>query len=182
MPVDPDLFRGTLSNWASGVTVVTSRRGEDVRGMTASAFCSVSLDPPLVLVCVDKSAIFHDFVSKSGTFAINMRLMGGSLGDSVRTAYLLCRSADALEDSWRGDAGEIRDRFGGLVAAIDGQEAAARQLASRAARSAAGRPDLELVRVESRVEHGGALDLGEVGVLAVHPEQRHARDAGALLV
>ena len=81
----------------------------------------------------------------SRTFAINMRLMGGSLGDSVRTAYLLCRSADALEDSWRGDAGEIRDRFGGLVAAIDGQEAAARQLASRAARSAAGRPDLELV-------------------------------------
>ena len=72
MPVDPDLFRGTLSNWASGVTVVTSRRGEDVRGMTASAFCSVSLDPPLVLVCVDKSAIFHDFVAKSGTFAINM--------------------------------------------------------------------------------------------------------------
>ena len=73
MPVDPDLFRGTLSNWASGVTVVTSRRGEDVRGMTASAFCSVSLDPPLsVLVCVDKSAIFDNFVAKSGTFAINM--------------------------------------------------------------------------------------------------------------
>jgi flavin reductase (DIM6/NTAB) family NADH-FMN oxidoreductase RutF len=72
VPVDPDLFRGTLSNWASGVTVVTSRAGDDVRGMTASAFCSLSLDPPLVLVCVDKSAIMHDFMVKSNHFAINM--------------------------------------------------------------------------------------------------------------
>jgi flavin reductase (DIM6/NTAB) family NADH-FMN oxidoreductase RutF len=72
VPVDPDLFRGTLSSWASGVSVVTSRLGEDVRGMTASAVCSVSLDPPLVLVCVDRAAIFHDFVDKSGVFAINI--------------------------------------------------------------------------------------------------------------
>jgi flavin reductase (DIM6/NTAB) family NADH-FMN oxidoreductase RutF len=72
VPVDPDLFRGTLASWASGVTVVTSRLGDDIRGMTASAFCSLSLDPPLVLVCVDKSAIMHDFMAKSQIFAINV--------------------------------------------------------------------------------------------------------------
>ena len=72
MAVDPDLFRGTLSTWASGVTVVTCRHGNDVRGMTASAFCSVSLDPPLILVCVDKSAIFYEFISKAGSFAVNI--------------------------------------------------------------------------------------------------------------
>jgi flavin reductase (DIM6/NTAB) family NADH-FMN oxidoreductase RutF len=72
VPVHPDLFRGTLANWASGVTVVTSRRGEDVRGMTASAVCSVSLDPPLVLVCIDRSAIMHDFVAESHVFALNI--------------------------------------------------------------------------------------------------------------
>ncbi len=72
MPVDPDLFRGTLSSWASGVTVVTSRWGDDIRGMTASAFCSLSLEPPLVLVCVDKGAIMHDFVTRSHIFAINI--------------------------------------------------------------------------------------------------------------
>jgi flavin reductase (DIM6/NTAB) family NADH-FMN oxidoreductase RutF len=72
VPVDPDLFRGTLAYWASGVTVVTSRRGQDVRGMTASAVCSVSLDPPLVLVCIDKTAIMHDFVAQSGVFALNI--------------------------------------------------------------------------------------------------------------
>jgi flavin reductase (DIM6/NTAB) family NADH-FMN oxidoreductase RutF len=72
VPVDPDLFRGTLAYWASGVTVVTSRRGQDVRGMTASAVCSVSLDPPLVLVCIDKTAIMHDFVEQSRVFALNI--------------------------------------------------------------------------------------------------------------
>jgi flavin reductase (DIM6/NTAB) family NADH-FMN oxidoreductase RutF len=72
VPVDPDLFRRTLSNWASGVTVVTSRWGNDIRGMTASAFCSLSLNPPLVLVCIDKSAIMHDFVAQSHIFAVNI--------------------------------------------------------------------------------------------------------------
>ena len=72
MPVDPDLFRGTLSYWASGVTVITSRRGDEVRGMTASAFSSVSLNPPLVLVCVDRAANTLDFIEKSGVFAVNI--------------------------------------------------------------------------------------------------------------
>ena len=72
MPVDPDLFRGTLSNWASGVTVVTSRHDDELRGMTASAFCSLSLEPPLVLVCIDRSAIMHEVVAKSHVFAINI--------------------------------------------------------------------------------------------------------------
>lgn len=81
----------------------------------------------------------------SRTFAINIRLLAGSLGESVRTAYLLCRSADALEDSWRGDAAEIRARFGELVEAIEGGESAARDLARRAAAAAGGRADLDLV-------------------------------------
>jgi len=81
----------------------------------------------------------------SRTFAINIRLLGGSLGDSVRTAYLLCRSADALEDSWGGTPAEIRGRFGLLVAAVGGDPAAARELAGRAAAAAAGRADLDLL-------------------------------------
>jgi flavin reductase (DIM6/NTAB) family NADH-FMN oxidoreductase RutF len=72
VPIDADLFRGTLANWASGVTVVTARRGDEVRAMTASAFCSLSLDPPLVLVCVDKNAIMHGFLEGNDAFAINI--------------------------------------------------------------------------------------------------------------
>ena len=55
--VTPDEFRAALGRFASGVTVITVRTPEGaVHGMTASAFCSVSLRPPLVLVCVDHLA------------------------------------------------------------------------------------------------------------------------------
>jgi flavin reductase (DIM6/NTAB) family NADH-FMN oxidoreductase RutF len=58
--VDPDLFRSVLGRFASSVTVLSARdaSGTD-RGMTASAFASVSLMPPLVLVCVDHAASIH---------------------------------------------------------------------------------------------------------------------------
>ncbi|HEX7121738.1 MAG TPA: flavin reductase family protein [Gemmatimonadaceae bacterium] len=55
--IDPDTFRSVLGRFASGVTVLTTRdaQGTDY-GMTVSAFCSVSLQPPLVLACIDRSA------------------------------------------------------------------------------------------------------------------------------
>lgn len=57
MTVDPATFRSALSRFASGVTVLTTHTddGRDL-GMTATAFASLSLDPPLVLVCVDREA------------------------------------------------------------------------------------------------------------------------------
>lgn len=55
--VSPDQFRAALGRFASGVTVITVPTSDGgVHGMTASAFCSVSLQPPLVLVCVDQLA------------------------------------------------------------------------------------------------------------------------------
>ena len=61
MPLDSDLFRSVLGRFASGVTVVTTRdaEGRD-HGMTVSAFASLSLDPPLILVCIDRQASVHD--------------------------------------------------------------------------------------------------------------------------
>ena len=55
MTVDSKLFRAAMGRFASGVTVITVRdpQGND-HGMTASAFCSVSMDPPLMLVCIKK--------------------------------------------------------------------------------------------------------------------------------
>jgi farnesyl-diphosphate farnesyltransferase len=81
----------------------------------------------------------------SRTFAINIRLLSGSLGDSVRIAYLLCRTADALEDSWPGEASAIRDRFDRFLAALGDDAAAAESLAADARPRAGGRADLELV-------------------------------------
>jgi flavin reductase (DIM6/NTAB) family NADH-FMN oxidoreductase RutF len=71
--VDPDTFRSVLGRFASGITVVTSRdaQGKDC-GMTVNAFCSVSLIPPLVLVCVDHVASMHDMLLQASHFAVNI--------------------------------------------------------------------------------------------------------------
>ena len=66
-------FRHTLGRFASGVTVLTIRGAHgQPHGMTASAFCSVSLEPPLVLVCVDHNARTHQLMSKADFFGINV--------------------------------------------------------------------------------------------------------------
>lgn len=72
MPVTPDDFKKALSCWATGVTIVTARAGDRVHGMTVSAFSEVSLDPPLVLVCVDKTSNTHPLVAEGGVFAVNV--------------------------------------------------------------------------------------------------------------
>ena len=75
--VDPDTFRATLGRFATGVTVITAvdPDGRD-HGMTVSAFCSLSLDPPLVLVCVDHKAGMHDVLAEGTPFAVNVLAAG----------------------------------------------------------------------------------------------------------
>jgi len=73
MPVSKDEFRAALGRFASGVTVVTTI-GEDNKpvGITVSAFASVSLEPPLVLACVDRRASVHDSLRAGKHFAVNI--------------------------------------------------------------------------------------------------------------
>lgn len=63
MTIDQESFRAVLGRFASGVAILTTRdaEGRD-HGMTVSAFCSVSLDPPLVLACVARAARMHDLL------------------------------------------------------------------------------------------------------------------------
>lgn len=72
MPVSPTTFKDGLARWVSGVTIVTARAGGADCGMTASSFSSVSLDPPLVLVCADKRSETHAAIASSGCFAVNV--------------------------------------------------------------------------------------------------------------
>jgi flavin reductase (DIM6/NTAB) family NADH-FMN oxidoreductase RutF len=66
-------FRRVLGHLASGVTVVTSAVPEGpAHGLTATAVTSLSLDPPLVLVCVDRAADTRGAIQSSGAFAINV--------------------------------------------------------------------------------------------------------------
>jgi flavin reductase (DIM6/NTAB) family NADH-FMN oxidoreductase RutF len=73
VPIDPDTFRSVLGRFASGITVVTARDGDGRHyGMTVSAFCSVSLGPPLILVCIDLAASMHDALLSAPHFAVNI--------------------------------------------------------------------------------------------------------------
>lgn len=73
MPISSDEFRAALSKFASGVTVVTTKDNDgNLYGITVSAFCSLSLEPPLILICIEKSAACHFAVSESGVFAVNV--------------------------------------------------------------------------------------------------------------
>jgi flavin reductase (DIM6/NTAB) family NADH-FMN oxidoreductase RutF len=73
MALTPTEFRHALRSFAAGVTVVTTREPDGrPSGLTASAFTSVSLDPPLVLVCVDHAATAHPAFRAHGWFAVNV--------------------------------------------------------------------------------------------------------------
>lgn len=65
-------FRDTLARWASGVTVVTSRYADRPVGMTAASFSSLSLDPPLVLICVAHTAHSHGGLVGAPGFAVHV--------------------------------------------------------------------------------------------------------------
>ena len=73
MSVSPDEFRSVLGRFPSGVTVVTTKAadGSD-EGMTVSAFSSVSLVPPLVLICIEKTASVHEALMRAPQFVVNI--------------------------------------------------------------------------------------------------------------
>lgn len=72
MPVEAAEFKRALSRFATGVTVVTVTVGDEMHGMTASAFASVSLEPPRILVCLDKTSRTRALVRDSDTFAVSI--------------------------------------------------------------------------------------------------------------
>jgi flavin reductase (DIM6/NTAB) family NADH-FMN oxidoreductase RutF len=79
-PVTIEAFRRAMRRFATGVTVMSCTVDGDDHAMTANAFTSVSVDPLLVLVCVEKVARFHEAVLKAGSWAISV------LDESARTA------------------------------------------------------------------------------------------------
>jgi flavin reductase len=70
--VSPGDFREALGLFATGVTVVTATDGDVLHGMTANAFASLSLEPLLVLVCVDRAAGLHELLPAAESFAVTV--------------------------------------------------------------------------------------------------------------
>lgn len=93
--VEPQHMRDTMRLWASGVSIVTSTLDGQHTGMTVSAFNSLSLEPPMVLVCMYKDTLTAQMVRDAGVLAINI------LGD---------------------DQAYLSDRFAGRVPLADGED------------------------------------------------------------
>jgi len=93
--IDPATFRSVLGRFATGVTIVTARdaHGRD-HGMTVSAFASVSLEPPLVLCCIERRTEMHEVLTTATQFAVNF------LSSSQES--LSRRFAEQLDDRFDG--------------------------------------------------------------------------------
>jgi flavin reductase (DIM6/NTAB) family NADH-FMN oxidoreductase RutF len=68
-------FKAAMRHFPTGVTVVTSIREGEPRGVTVSSFASVSLDPPLVLICINREARSYLYIATSKIFCVN--ILGG---------------------------------------------------------------------------------------------------------
>lgn len=83
MTISPEAFRDVLSNFAASVTIVTANSEDGPVGLTVSAFTSVSLEPPLILICIDHRAGSLHAIRQAGWFTVNFLNAG-----SAETALL----------------------------------------------------------------------------------------------
>ena len=97
MSVDASSFRETMAHWASGVTVVTAMDDGQRVGITASSLACVSLNPPRILVCVNKRLYTHGVIEARGVFAVNI-LEKSQLEWGMRFAGLMPHLHDRFED------------------------------------------------------------------------------------
>ncbi len=95
MTIDSDRLRALMRQWASGVSLVTSRTDDRIHGMTVSSFTSLSLSPPLVLVSLERTTRTHGMVTDSGAFAV----------------AILAADQQDLSDRFAGMAPDDIDRF-----------------------------------------------------------------------
>ncbi len=67
-----ETFRAVMRRFPTGVTIVTTMLGGVVKGFTANAIASVSVDPPMILVCVNRRARSHPIIAEAGHFCVNI--------------------------------------------------------------------------------------------------------------
>ena len=81
---DPADFRAAMRELAAGVAIVASGSGHRRRGMTATAVCSLSAEPPALLVCVNRNAECHKTILECGSFCVNLL---GSEGEALASRF-----------------------------------------------------------------------------------------------
>ena len=94
MPMDEAAFKMAMSHFASGVTIVTTEHEGKQYGMTVASFASLSLRPPMVLVCIEKNVKTHDAIAGAGIFGVSIL--------SSDQADISNRFASRVEDKFEG--------------------------------------------------------------------------------
>lgn len=104
MGISPDVFRDAMRRFPGVVTLVTTRHGAERRGITATAVCSVTADPPSLLVCLNKATGTCAAVAETGHFNVNL------LGQAAEDLALRFAGAGGVtgeekfgEGDWRAD-------------------------------------------------------------------------------
>ena len=134
-------LRSTLGMFATGVTVITTLKGGQVHGMTANAFMSVSLRPPLVLISVDKRARMHRLLRVGMRFGVSV----------------LCETQSALSDRFAGRVVNSAEPRFDVVRDTPLVDGALAHFVARVERSYwGGDHSLFLGRVEYARQHSGA--------------------------
>jgi 4-nitrophenol 2-monooxygenase / 4-nitrocatechol 4-monooxygenase, reductase component len=108
MAVDDAQFKLAMSHFASGVTIVTTELDGRDYGMTVASFASLSLHPPLVLVCIERSVKSHDAIAASRKFGVSILGAG--------QAEVSNRFASKADDKFAGVAVERGDTGVPLIA------------------------------------------------------------------
>lgn len=103
MPIDDAAFKLAMSHFTSGVTVVTTEHEGTPYGLTVASFTSLSLHPPLVLVCIEKSVKSHDAIAAAGKFGVSIL--------ARNQAELSGRFASRVDDKFAG-VGIVRGELG----------------------------------------------------------------------
>ncbi len=98
MSIDPEALRIAMRQWATGVTIVSASHQGAQHGMTVSSFTSVSLEPPLVLVSLERGRTTHTLVENSECFGVS----------------ILGQNSISVSDLFAGRHTENEDRFAGL--------------------------------------------------------------------
>ena len=151
MTLDPSTFRSVLGRFASGLTIVTAvdETGQE-HGMTATAFCSVSLVPPLILVCVDHTATMDGVLANAPGFAVSILSAGQEA---------ISRRFGTAEPAFGGIAEEDRFIGVGYTRGVTGapllDDAVAHLECRVYARHDAGDHTLVLGEVEAATVHDG---------------------------
>ena len=97
-PVNPDEFRTAMRSWATGVTIVTAQKDGVRHGMTVSSFTSLSLEPPLVMVSVEKTANTTALILSSDAYGVS----------------ILADDQQVISDRFAGRIADGTDKFDGL--------------------------------------------------------------------